>query len=587
MSSIVSAMDKHIHNKKFGENGHAEYAWSKDPAELVVQFFFQLVRCNSDSGKKDLENKLRYLLEHLSREHELFPIIYKIIAQTRDIVDGKGEYELAFMQLRVWWDYYPELAMAAFALFVKGNANPLEHQYGSWKDVKYMCNHLKNNSEAGESHPFINNILEFTMAELVMEWHQLTTSRDNSTPYSPGLIGRWLPREKSKKFGWVFNRLARLMFPEYVVEPQGGWRNRDHLMKAVTKQRIQLKKMLVALSRETDTAQIKMCNKEWSNLNFNHITSITLRKQKNAILNKTKKGEVRSTDEDRVNCAKNYQTHLQKAMSGDTSAKIHGKRCTVGELVKDALSAPTSGAVYDTINQQWESNRENNKALEKAPIVAMVDTSGSMEVDECVPLYNAVGLGVRVSELCHPAFRNRVMSFNSVPTWLRFDENDTPVQKIKACRTMSWGTSTDFMLAIEKILKALVDADVPPSEVRNLIVACFSDMQFDNHYANGNIFDTAEEKIGTMFALAGLKTSHRRAYDPPHLLFWNLRKTNGFPSTAFSKNVTYLGGYNSALLNIFCNQGIEALRESATPMHQLMTLLQNERYNHMDANLLH
>ena len=84
--------------------------------------------------------------------------------------------------------------------------------------------------------------------------------------------------------------------------------------------------MLVALSRETDTAQIKMCNKEWSSLNFNHVTSITLRKQKNAILNKTKKGEVRSTDVDRVICAKNYQTHLQKAMSGDTSAKIHGKR---------------------------------------------------------------------------------------------------------------------------------------------------------------------------------------------------------------------------------------------------------------------
>ena len=53
--------------------------------------------------KKNLEKKLRYLLEHLSREHELFPILYKIIAQTRDIVDGKGEYELAFMQLRVWW----------------------------------------------------------------------------------------------------------------------------------------------------------------------------------------------------------------------------------------------------------------------------------------------------------------------------------------------------------------------------------------------------------------------------------------------------------------------------------------------------
>ena len=181
-----------------------EYAWSKEPASWWFSSSFSWFAVIARAEKKDLENKLRYLLEHLSREHELFPILYKIIAQTRDIVDGKGEYELAFMQLRVWWDYYPELAMAAFALFVKGNANPLEHQYGSWKDVKYMCNHLKNNSDAGESHPFINNILEFTMTELVMEWHQLTTSKDNSTPYSPGpLVGGCLEKSLRSLDGYL------------------------------------------------------------------------------------------------------------------------------------------------------------------------------------------------------------------------------------------------------------------------------------------------------------------------------------------------------------------------------------------------
>ena len=75
---------------------------------------------------------------------------------------------------------------------------------------------------------------------------------------------------------------------------------------------------------------------------------------------------------------------------------------------------------------------KNNKALEKAPIVAMGGglSSGSMEVDDCISIQCGWS-GVRVSELCHPAFRNRVMSFNSVPTWLRFDENDTPVQKLR------------------------------------------------------------------------------------------------------------------------------------------------------------
>jgi hypothetical protein len=189
------------------------------------------------------------------------------------------------------------------------------------------------------------------------------------------------------------------MFPEYVVEPQGGWRNRDHLMKAVTKQRIQLKKMLVTLSRETDTAQIKMCNKEWSNLNFNHITSITLRKQKNAILNRDKKGVQRSNKEDRILCANNYRTHIEKVMNGDKTVRIHGKRCNVGELVKDALNVGVCYSrqqdIKNTINLQWESNKSNNKGLQDKPIIAMCDTSGSMEADNGTPLYNAMGLCLR------------------------------------------------------------------------------------------------------------------------------------------------------------------------------------------------
>ena len=135
MSSIVSALDKHLQPKQFGENDHVEYGWSEEPDQLVTQFFFQLVRTKDTY---DLEKKLRYMLERLEPNTEHFCILYKIIAQTRDIVAGKGEYELAFMQLRVWWDYHPNLAMNAFTLFVKSRANPLNHQYGAWKDIKYI-----------------------------------------------------------------------------------------------------------------------------------------------------------------------------------------------------------------------------------------------------------------------------------------------------------------------------------------------------------------------------------------------------------------------------------------------------------------
>ena len=71
----------------------------------------------------------------------------------------------------------------------------------------------------------------------------------------------------------------------------------------------------------------------------------------------------------------------------------------------------------------------------------------------------------------------------------------------------------------------------------------------------------------------------------PHVLFWNLRKTNGFPATTFTKNITFLSGYSSSLLNIFCEKGLEALRQT-TPFTMLENLLNNSRYEPMKKNFL-
>ena len=67
-------------------------------------------------------------------------------------------------------------------------------------------------------------------------------------------------------------------------------------------------------------------------------------------------------------------------------------------------------------------------------------------------------------------------------------------------------------------------------------------------------------------------------YEMPHILFWNLRKTSGFPAKSCSKNITFLSGFSSTLLNVFCTKGIEALRES-TPMVMLNNVLNTDRYN--------
>jgi len=587
MSSIVSAFDKHFQPKQIGEKGHVEYSWSVEPDQLITQFFFQLVRTKDTS---DLQQKLVYLLNHLTWQNNAsqLQILYKLIAQTRDIVGGKGECDLTWMQLEIWSRYYPELAFRAFVHCVDSSNEALEgHQYGSWKDIKYFLAYLKNNTEQGEAHPLIERILKEVVVPALQKDEALF---GEEKPVS--LIGRWIPREKSsKKFNWIFKRLAPLMYPEFGIVPQGGWKDRQQILKSVLKQKIHLKKLLVKLSGcegGSDTPQVKMAGKEWSKIDFNKVTSVTLKKQKVAILNKNKKGEQRSTEEDRVDCALNYKKHVEKALSGDTSAKVHGKRLDVGQLAKDGFTYNPRGdddeTLRKTINLQWASQAENNKGLENVPIVAMADTSGSMECDDGLPINNSIGLSLRISEICHPAFRNRVMTFDAIPQWIKFEEEEDFVAKAKKMKQAAWGMNTDFHLAIDKMLDVLVENDINPNDVRKLVLAVFSDMQFDCSYHNANIFDDAYLQIKRKFAEAGMKTSHGTPYDTPHILFWNLRKTTGFPATTFTKNVTFLSGYSSTLLNIFTTKGIDALRET-TPFSMLSDMLNNSRYSPMEDNI--
>ena len=145
-----------------------------------------------------------------------------------------------------------------------------------------------------------------------------------------------------------------------------------------------------------------------------------------------------------------------------------------------------------------------------------------MECDECLPLNNSIGLGIRISEITHPVFRDRVLTFDANPSWIRLDDCKDFVEKAKKVRNMSWGCNTDFHKAIDLIIEALVENNVHPNEVKKIILAVLSDMQFDSSYHNCEIFDSAYDIIKRKFEMAGLRTTHKVPYSPPHILFWNL-----------------------------------------------------------------
>ena len=95
---------------------------------------------------------------------------------------------------------------------------------------------------------------------------------------------------------------------------------------------------------------------------------------------------------------------------------------------------------------------------------------------------------------------------------------------------------------------------------------------------------TILDNIKDKFHKAGLRSKYKTPYQPPHILFWNLRKTSGFPVLSTQKNVSMLSGYSSTLLNIFCNKGVDGLKQF-TPRKLLEDIIEADRFSYMDEPL--
>ena len=310
--NLIKALDNNRYVQ--GEKGHVQYDWSENISEKITEFYFQLVR----NGGSTLETKFKEILSEIKKDttkykNELI-LLYKMTAHTRDIIDGKGEMDLCWMQLYNWWEFKPLLAYYLIdkIVYMKGY-----HQYGSWKDIKYLCDYIYKKTD-NENHDFINYLLKLTTFYL----KKLIKEKDNN---SLKLLVRWIPREKSKRFGWIFKKLAYTYNKKYIDTAT----NEEQKKRAEKKCCMEYRKLISNLNREIKTVQINMCNKTWNDIEIKNITSKTMSKNKTAFLNmKRVNGQMveRNEDEDRRGCANNLKNYLELVKNKDINVKINGKR---------------------------------------------------------------------------------------------------------------------------------------------------------------------------------------------------------------------------------------------------------------------
>lgn len=577
-SSLCAALDRKSRTPtmNIGEKGHQQYSWitpNSNTQEAFVQLYFQMVRAKTVEESKFFYTKILEILTEChpydtEERREVARYLYILIGHTRDIIKGKGERTLAYAGIFAWYSINAKQAKFLLRSFVHdidqdGN-NGTGHQYGSWNDIKYFCDYVSQMTN-DRNHELISYAIQLMSEQIKIDFHNFSESKPVS------LAIRHMPKQ-GKRNGWLYTQIAKYIYPFHETAT-----THDSRRSAVRKAEMTLRKQYTEINRRVlKTPQVFMASGqkgegEWDKLEFGSMTSKTLRAYPKAFYNQTKQGEQRSMELHRLRCAETYRLHMASVAKGE--AKVNGKRCNPYELVKDVLEHGWSSSSPEDarINGQWADKMTT--ALPVSNFIPIADVSGSMTCDNGTPLYSAIGLSIRLSETS--VFKDRVMTFHDSPSWVKFHRTDTFCKKVRTVRNAKWGMTTDLYKAMQLIVDTILENDIPPKEVENLVLAIFSDMSIDQGTVGGH--GAVSSRIRTMFSDAGMRSRYRQPFQAPHILWWNLRTTSGFPEVSSQKNTTMLSGYSDSLMNAFYEKGMDALKDY-TPRKMIYDILDDERY---------
>lgn len=519
----------------------------------LVALFFRAVR-----GESNIEQYARRVIDgdaSLDAHVDLCVLTWQTRA-TRN--QGKGEKQLFYDLLKT----LPKEAVLATMHLVP--------KYGYWKDAFQIMSTLRD--------PDVDRVLLQLMSkQLRDDERELADAIANKRKPAISLLAKYAPREKSAfdKSLKAAKRLADVLFPD------------DATSKS------KYRRLIVALNKQIDPPEIKMCDHRWAEIDHASVPSRTMLLNRKAFLNEKVKGSLSPSDNefgnrfpydvDRVKCRQNLLETV-------TTKKLHGSEAGPEEFVCKVINGPVlSPSDALVMNAQWcdlftklkeeiEQNCANADAdcvIDPRDGIAMCDVSGSMLGQ---PMHAAIALSILVSELGNH-LKDRVLTFETTPHWVDL-KGLTFCEKVSLLQEAGWGGSTNFQAACEMILQAAVDAKLPREHmVKKLFV--FSDMQFDEAARGGywpsTPWETQYEKLQWAFRAAGIQACGE-PYDVPCIVFWNLRSnTPGYPVTSSQKNTQLVSGFSAGLLKIV--MGANKLPEKTTPEETVRVVLDDANFD--------
>lgn len=410
MSSDVCCDDYDCSNDFFGDK--LKYEKEKWPKvnnlydivyPMITDLFFKISNesystSNSDTYYSEYNRIIqRFIIKQnilgnysfTKEENVLFENLYKLVGYTRDINYGLGHRNLTYMMISVWYDYYPECCDD----LVKN----MYTNYGTWEDVKLFANFYydyNNKKKQGIKQYYnkkftnydaidnfdnlphiINYSLDLMIDTINNDYRNFYNHKNNNVIISN--VCKWVPREKSKQYGWIFKILAVKFWNKQMKEFKIYNTNKTIFISEIYKF---FRQTISELNKYIETVQIHQCNNEWNKIDFNKVSAKTRQLQRNAFLNinydLTKRWKHNSM---RDNCAekfKNYETNyvlFQKIKDNPTDEELINLIVTY-DYSENYLEI-RNYHLHENIIKLWKQNAEKYQDESLKHIIPIIDSS--------------------------------------------------------------------------------------------------------------------------------------------------------------------------------------------------------------------
>lgn len=312
----------------------------------------------------------------------------------------------------------------------------------------------------------------------------------------------------------------------------------------------QYRKLLVRL---TDVVEQKMCAKLFDQIEYSHVPSIAGARYAKAF---------RKNDKER------YEAWLG-SLNKDPNVKVNTGALYPHDLVRTALY----GGQEAFADAAWKQLPDYVPT--ETRLMPLVDVSGSMSTSvsgQITAMDVSIALGLYLAERNKSVFVNKAITFESRPTWIDINPNQSFSQKIKHIMRAPWGGSTNLEAAFNLILDTAVKYKVPQDDMPTHILI-LSDMEF-----NACVEGFGRTRFGgppRSENYAAIEDKFRRAgYNRPQIIFWNLNGRAGNNPVAKNEDGTVLiSGFSPAILKTALTQKI------VSPLEILLDTVGKDRYN--------